>query len=329
MAKKIVIDPGHYGLWNQSPVVKGHYESKFAWELSNKVKKYLEANYKDVNVVLTRTDENKDLVLYQRGAKAKGADLFVSLHSNSCDSEKVDRVVVIYGVNAGSTQKEFAMELANDIKSTMGVKDKSSIYKRESTKHKGTEYYGVLRGAAAVGCKNRFIVEHSFHSNKRATLWMNDHDNITKLAETDAKAFAKFLGLQKKSTKKDTPKKDTPVNLATTKAKDGESNKDRFTRTFKAHMNNDLGTTFKDNADFDEEFKKVISDHNLEYGSSLHGMVRHIQYWLKKLGHYNGEVDGKFGPATKSAVIEFQKKYSLSKDGIVGLGTVTKMRAVV
>ena len=53
-------------------------------------------------------------------------------------------------------------------------------------------------------------------------------------------------------------------------------------------------------------------------GSTLNGLdVAWIQVTLRQLG-YNVEVDGSFGPASKSAVVEFQKANGISTDGAVG-----------
>lgn len=58
----------------------------------------------------------------------------------------------------------------------------------------------------------------------------------------------------------------------------------------------------------------------LSYGMIENG-VRWVQWQLNKWGYTNIVIDGKFGPATKSAVLAFQKSKSLIRDGIVGQKT--------
>jgi N-acetylmuramoyl-L-alanine amidase len=53
--------------------------------------------------------------------------------------------------------------------------------------------------------------------------------------------------------------------------------------------------------------------------------VKKIQQRLRDWGYYKGEVDGKYGEATRAAVIWFQKKHGLTADGIVGARTAEKL----
>ncbi len=53
--------------------------------------------------------------------------------------------------------------------------------------------------------------------------------------------------------------------------------------------------------------------------------VRKMQTSLKSKGYYKGMVDGKFGPATKSAVIKFQQAVGITADGKPGNKTLTAL----
>ncbi len=65
----------------------------------------------------------------------------------------------------------------------------------------------------------------------------------------------------------------------------------------------------------------------LELGST--GVeVKVLQTQLKKLGYYNGDVDGQYGESTRYAVAKFQLAKDLSADGITGSQTINRMQLV-
>ena len=66
---------------------------------------------------------------------------------------------------------------------------------------------------------------------------------------------------------------------------------------------------------------------SLQRGFTGSDAVRAVQRRLKELGYYKGSADGDFGPATESAVKEFQKANGLTADGKVGEKTLSKMNA--
>lgn len=192
MAIKIMLDAGHYGKYNRSAVVPAYWESNMTWALHLKLKAELEKYGFDVQT--TRSEQSKDLPVYERGRKAKGCDLFLSLHSNGANTETVDRVDVFYAFDNQNNAKDLAEKLANGIAELMEV-SYGSAKTRESASYPGTEYYGVMRGARKVGVPLYFILEHSFHSNKKAAEWLLKEDNLQKLAVLEAGILASHYGL--------------------------------------------------------------------------------------------------------------------------------------
>lgn len=197
--KKICFDAGHYKDYNPSKVYPKYREGTRMWDLHLLVKGYLEENYK-VEIILTRSEIEKDKRLHDRGYLSKGCLGFYSFHSNATDDTNVDRVVIIPGCNSKGVN-DFAQELGVAIKKAIGIKGDTQIYRRE---HNNQDYYGVLRSSAQVGVNNRFIIEHGFHTNKHVAMWLNDVNNLKKLAKIEGDIIAKFHKLERKN--KPTPK---------------------------------------------------------------------------------------------------------------------------
>ena len=190
---KICLDAGHYGKYNKSPADGKYYESDMVWKLHLMLKRYLEEY--GIQVITTRVDQAPDRALYERGTVSQGCDLFVSFHSNATGSgvnNSIDYPVSYCSINGRAD--EIGLILAKTIQSTMQTKQAARIEHR--TGNNG-DYYGVLRGASAVGTPG-LILEHSFHTNAAATAWLLSDHNLDRLARAEADAIAEYYGIKKK-----------------------------------------------------------------------------------------------------------------------------------
>ena len=202
----LCLDPGHYKKANRSPGVPEYYESEVMWDYHLIFKKEIEAL--GFKVITTRTDENKDLGLKERGMASKGCQLFLSLHSNAVGSvmnEGIDHVAVYHLVDDSTTDvdeisKAVAERLAPVIADVMGVEDGFRILTRKSSNDRNKDgimndnYYGVLNGARQANTPG-LILEHGFHTHTKTVKWLMNTENLKKLAKAEAQALAEyFLG---------------------------------------------------------------------------------------------------------------------------------------
>jgi N-acetylmuramoyl-L-alanine amidase len=197
-----MLDAGHFGKTNQSPVVPEYYESEMTWKLQNFLFSALGAY--GFTVGMTRPDQTKDLEVWHRGIKAKGYDLFISLHSNACGTESVDRVVGIHLVednrtNADEISKEITQRLAVGVAEFMKVQGGAQYYSRFDTGDRDgngkadDNYYGVLHGARTVNVPG-IILEHGFHTNAAVARWLLDDNNLKNMANFEAAMLAELCG---------------------------------------------------------------------------------------------------------------------------------------
>lgn len=201
-----MLDPGHAGSYfNASPVVSGYYESAQMWLLTQKLKSALE-DY-GIEVGLTRYSIHDDPELTERGRRAKGYDLFISMHSNAAANENANAPWLIHYSSDSKTyldekSLEAARVLGPVISEVMGVTEpfyytKGVDFDRDGNGYLDDEYYGVLFGAKSVGVPG-IIIEHSFHTNRRAAEWLLKDENLDKLAEAEALAIAQYYGMEEK-----------------------------------------------------------------------------------------------------------------------------------
>lgn len=289
-AIKIMLDPGHdRAKYNQSPVVPGYWEGARMWKLYQLLRVALEKKGFIVGGTKTKCDQAVSVNL--RGGMARGCACLISLHSNACGSESVDRPVGIYFVDddcgkIDDTSKELAVLLSKVVADTMGTSQPQQYSRlskndRDHDGKKNDDHYGVLFGAHQVGVP-AIILENSFHTNARAARWLLSDANLEKLAEALTDELAEYYGVTG-STAAPAPntKEGTPVYMKTLKK------------------------------------------------GSKGAQVKALQALLIGYGYDCGKsgVDGDFGSATDSAVRRFQSRNGLTCDGSVGPKTWAKLLA--
>lgn len=223
---KVCLDAGHYGNYNAG-AVKGYYESVRMWKLTELLAK--ELTDRGITVIKTRSNQATDLALTSRGKKAKGCDLFLSMHSNAAGAESVDYPVAYVPLNGTGTA--IGQKLADIVADVMGTVQKGRTATRKGSV--GADYYGVIRGAVAVGVTG-VILEHSFHTNPKAAAWLMNDANLAKLAKAEADCIAEWL--------KETAKSSSQT-LQVAKRKSAAYNK-AYKTTADLNMRSGAGTDF-------------------------------------------------------------------------------------
>lgn len=192
---KVCLDAGHYGKYNQSPVLSMYYESEMTWKLTDFLATALERY--GIEVIKTRSNQSTDLALESRGKKSSGCNLFLSIHSNATVSSSTDYPLACCMVDDKQTKiddisVELGLKLAQVVGKTMGCKQSARILQRAGSG--GSDYYGVIRGAKKVGTP-AILLEHGFHTNLANAKWLMNYDNLETLAYNEAKVIADYFGV--------------------------------------------------------------------------------------------------------------------------------------
>lgn len=295
----VCLDAGHYGKYNQSPAVSTYYESDMVWKLHLKLKKYLEQY--GIKVTQTRDNQAIDKGLYDRGAYSKNSDLFLSLHSNAVGSNVNNNIdyPVVY-VQLDGKGNDLGNKLAKAIEKTMGTKQSGRINTRKGNRG---EYYGVLRGAAAVGTVG-MIIEHGFHTNTQSTKWLLNDSNLDKLAKVEADIIADYFGVE-------IPKKTTTSSKIIYRVQSGayslKANADKQLKKIKA-------------AGFDAVMVKASGKYKIQVGAySVKANAEAQMAKIKKAG-FDAFITTEGGEAVsnttaKKSVLEIAKEVLLGKWG--------------
>ena len=262
----VCLDAGHYGKYNRSPVEPDYYESEMNWKLHLMLEDELEEY--GIQVMLTRGDLKMDLGLKDRGRASNSCDLLLSIHSNAADSESVDYPVVYHPISGAAA--DLAKDLAQCIETTMGTRQKG---KAQSRKGSGNwDYYSVIYGATEVGTP-ALILEHSFHSNTKATRWLMNDSNLRKMAQEEAKIVAEWFDVCKTDTEDDANK--LTVNLFPLKKGDKGAKVEVLQALLIGYgykMEN-KGVTYGVDGSFGGATEKAVRNYQVQNNLEAHGRI--------------------------------------------------------
>ena len=332
MAYKICLDAGHYGQYNQSPVVPEYYESEMTWKLHLLLKAELEKYGFEVKT--TRADQTKDMDVYYRGYAAQNCDLFLSLHSNAADSESADYVVAYRAYDNKNNADTLGLALAQKVADIMGTKQNPRIATRKNSS--GNEWYGVMRGARAAGCKLYYILEHSFHTNAAATQFLMQDANLQKLAEAEAAIIANYFGVTASATEsKPSASSQKPavsghiadvqrwLNKEYGFALEVDNSAGPLTWTalrkaLQMEINRQSGASLEIDGSIGPKTKTAII---YTKRGTKGNITKLVQAALYCKGYDPNGLDGGFGPGTEAAVRKYQADHGLTVDGMAGRET--------
>lgn len=222
-AIRVLLDPGHDKAKYNQGAAPGYWEGAQMWRLYQFLRPALEA--RGFIVAGTKSKCDQAVTVTTRGRMARGYDVFISLHSNACADPAVDRPVGIYFVddNCGpidEESKDLAKLLSQVVAVTMDTRGAAQQYSQKSSRDrdgdgkKNDDYYGMLYGAHQAGTPG-VILEHSFHTNEQAALWLLSDANLRRLAEAEADALAEYYGMSGgvSTSAPTTQKEGTPVEM--------------------------------------------------------------------------------------------------------------------
>lgn len=192
---KVMLDPGHTKRYNKG-AVSGYYEGTVMFEYAYMLGAKLALRGLQVGYTRGKVTENPSLV--DRGKKAKGYDLFVSLHSNGSSSPAATGVSTFYSIKRDG-DKPYAADWCKRLAALMGIRARGA-----STRKGGGDwdYYTVIQYAVKVGCPHAFIIEHGFHTNPAECAWLLEKENLEAMADLECDIICDILGVSYDKNKK-------------------------------------------------------------------------------------------------------------------------------
>lgn len=202
---RICLDPGHSVNYNKGkdPGPPQYYESNRVFELAYYLKAELE-KYKDVVVFMTKAKQDDNPSLWNRGYMAvqNNCDVFESIHTNAFDNSGLAKGVSTH-ISIYRSDKSLYDKMGNAVAALMKADTGVTYYRGASTRlypdKPSWDFYGVIRAAmnysGKTAVKHAFICEHGFHDNSTECKWLNNSDNLKRLAKVKAQVYADYFNL--------------------------------------------------------------------------------------------------------------------------------------
>ncbi len=199
----IAIDAGHGGTQSGASY-DGRIEKNENLRLAKLLRDYLESNYDNISVWMTREDDTtmadsvaEDLRLRVESAKKAGADIYISVHFNASESHNSHGAMVCISKqeNVHAASEALAEGILAALE-TLGLKN-NGPYMRNSTdtydeNGVAVDYYAVNRHGANYGIP-AIIMESCYMDSVIDIPFMSGDEALKRMAEAEAKAIATFL----------------------------------------------------------------------------------------------------------------------------------------
>lgn len=195
----IILDPGHGQFGNPHTTREGFYEGTQNFILASFLKTELEKLGFDVRMTRDKVEDNPELA--ERGSMSGklGAVMFLSIHSNAPGGNpgeeryaKIRGAETFYSVSDCEGNAPIARDLTDAVVRTMQTENRG-IKTRRYPDNESVDYYGVLRSAAASGCKRAFLIEHGFHTNPEDSTFLQNSECLAKLAKAEAEVIDRWF----------------------------------------------------------------------------------------------------------------------------------------
>ncbi len=209
----VMLDPGHDAT-HAGARANGLEEEKLTLKVAKYCKEYLEEHYSDVVVYMSREGEacpypgtaSADCNAARvAAAKAKGADVYVSLHFNSTagGATSANGAIVFYpnsnyDGDAGSEGAALAAKIIEQLEklglTNNGIRIRNSEDGTTYPDGSLADYYGVIRRSKLEGIP-AVIIEHAFLNNISDAGFLQNEDNLKNLGKADALGIAQAYKL--------------------------------------------------------------------------------------------------------------------------------------